>query len=121
MENTTYAVRCTETGTAIDTAIGMTAAKALVAQYEASDRAEGSFTLGFYEIVKVAPKKTPAKQIYIRLQKNGHGRYVIYTEYYGKEIKGFTDDMTLIDDHKLGIKRATKALRDIAIYHHKTI
>ena len=51
--------------------------------------------------------------------KNGHGRYVIYTDYYGKEIKGFTDDMTLIDDHRDGIKRATKALRDIAIYHHK--
>jgi hypothetical protein len=52
MENTTYAIRCAETGTEIDTAIGMTAAKALLAQYEASDRAEGSFTLGFYEIVE---------------------------------------------------------------------
>jgi len=52
MENTTYAVRCAETGTVIDTAIGIEAAKALVAQYEASDRAEGSFTIGFYEIVE---------------------------------------------------------------------
>jgi len=52
MENTIYAIRCTETGDFIDTAMGMSAAKALVAQYEASDRAEGSFTPDFYEIVE---------------------------------------------------------------------
>jgi len=62
---------------------------------------------------------TKKPNLYIRLMKNGHGRYVIYTDYYGKEIMGFTNDMELIDAHRDGIKRATKALRDIAIYHHK--
>jgi len=51
MENTIYAIRCTETGDFIDTAMGMTAAKALVALYEANDRFENNFSPDFYEIV----------------------------------------------------------------------
>lgn len=51
MENTTYAIRCTENGTVINTVIGIDNAKNLVLQYEAIDAKEGLLTPDFYEIV----------------------------------------------------------------------
>ena len=48
----TYIIRDAEAGNTIDTFATLEQAEAALAQYEATDRAEGTYTESFYEIVE---------------------------------------------------------------------
>lgn len=49
---TTYIIRDKETGTEIEEVTTLAEAEQIVAEYEETDRAEGTYTPEFYEIVE---------------------------------------------------------------------
>lgn len=49
---TTYNIQDKETGTVIETVATIEEAELLVAQYEATDKTDGNYSVDFYEIVE---------------------------------------------------------------------